>query len=1287
MAMKMKIFISSTYLDLINERNNAINTVDRIGQAVAMEKWFAKAEAPKELVLNKLKECDALILILGFKYGSINNDEGISITEIEYNTAKNLGLPVFVFIKSNYKGEWKSEEKNEESNKKINAFKYRLDSEVEKNYRRTFETPQELSTEIIGAIREYEIENGIIGNKISAFASYDEFSKPFLDKNKIFNHSYSLVGRDDFLNHLNNFMKSDDKVAIIYGRGGIGKSKILLEFAHDFEKNYHEWKIRFLREGIVLSDESIHQLPAKKCVIIVDDAHRRSDIGFLLTLVHKYPNRFKIILSSRSHGLDPINTALSLAGLDPSEINIIPEVKELKISDLRKLGSEILGTNHRQFLESLIHVAKDSTLVLVVGGHLISENLINPALLERIPEFHRVVFDKFQDVLTGNISDKLNKEHVKDILSIISVLSPIYPQNTEFQESVPKFLKIDKFKLIEAIDTLEKSGILLRRGYSLRITPDILSDHILYKSCISLNGQSTGYAKRIFNEFWSISPTNILLNLSELDWRAMKEDTSINLLNGIWSKIENDFKTGSHLERVKILKYMGGVAYLQPAKVLELIEYAVRNPSKDSGDTTVPLKYQYTHQNVLAMLPSLLKEIAHNFDYLPRCCDILWYLGRDEKYQPPNFGPAMKALSNLAGYEINKQFIYNSKVINIIEKWFEDPDVYKYFNSPLDVIDPLFAKEGDSPKLEGPKVVFNTFIVPYKETKPIREKALSILSECTRVHSTKVNLRVLKSLVNALRPPFGYYGREVQDDELNQWLPEQLKILEIIENLVNTEDPIVCIQILSDLEWYPRYKKQKDISAKASSIIDLIPNTFDIKINKAIWDNYDEYRLRKDQRKLIESDKNEVIDKLLKKMNNEQDLFKFINQILNNFHECMIQIYPEDFLYLLSIKNYKISLGICRCIISDPSCPLSQYIGSLISGIKKTNRLETIKLIELSLNTNNRTFFNSIAANYNRRLGFPIKNDEIYLIQKLLDYTDINVKNLAIRSLTGFSDENRAIQLALNIDIGDDEKLANSLCFVFDSDLGISPEKLSDKDLEIIVSKFIPIKELNDHLYYLDKFISYCSSQIPEIIIDFLIKRLEISKEKSGYWDDYRALPFKFEYGLKITSNPSYINILRKVRDNTLNPKINRYLLSQLFIEISDGFSDSSIEILNEWIGSNDKEKIEAIGLLISDAPVDFLFSNYDFISKLIEKSYVINEDCYKNVCHDCFQIINPINISRTSGDLPLEVVKIRDQSEEISKKFIKGSPTEKFYSSLKEYADDTIRRELAKDEEKFDVY
>lgn len=1291
----MKIFISSTYEDLKDERKQAIDTISTMAQPIAMEKWPASNKSAKEMALTQLSGSDAVILILGFKYGSMD-DDGISITEIEYNTAKFLKLPVFVFLKCHPDGKWRSKEGNEEILEKINAFKARLDSDIEENYRRTFETPEQLDGEITKAIRKYEIEHGIIGVKISAFESYEDFSSPFLDRSKIFNHSYSLVGRQEFLSYLDNFMVSSKEIAVIYGRGGIGKSKILLEFGRNFENKYPDWKIRFLKESIELSEESIRQLPAKKCLIIVDDAHRRTDIGLLLALINKYQDRFKIVLSSRSYGLNYINTKLSLAGFDSSEIEVMPEVEELKLSDLKKLGIEVLGSDHEQFLEPLINVAKDSTLVLVVGGKLVAKNEIDPNLLERNSEFHRVVFDKFQEVITGDIDDKLDKELSKNILSLISVLSPIHPEKTEFKKSASKFLKIEESKLIRSIGILEESGILLRRGYSLRITPDVLSDHILFDSCIAFNGQSTGYAKRIFDEFWSTFPKNILLNLSELDWRVKSENESMNLLDEFWNIIENEFKNGSHSKRAEILKYMDQVAYRQPDRVLELIEYAIRNPFKGEDDVKLPRGYEYTQQSVLSVLPNLLKQIAYNLDYLPRCCDILWKLGKNEKYRPPNFGPAMTSLRDLAKYEVNeslifKPFIYSAKVLERVEGWFEDPNIDNYFNSPLDIIDKLLAKEGVSTFFKSHTLLSQPFVVPYEKTKFIREKALNLVERYAKSDSTKIVLRAIKSLIMALRPPYGYYNRKVSDDELNQWLPEQLKILEIIEDFVkNTKDPIVHIQIVSDLKFYSKYPRQKEIAIKSSLIIKLIPNSFDIQVNRAIWSNYDgfyddiEDYHRADE--LIKNNKKEVIKELLKNIDNEMDLFKFLNQILTNFQECKIRVNAEGFFELLSRVNYELSVKLCEIIIANP-CPLSLYMGSLLSEIKEKNRSEAINLVRLSLDTDDKELLYSIARGYNgKKLGFMIGNDEIGLIEKLVNYPDKNIKKQAIESLRRFSDENKVIQLALDIDIGSDEELADSICLVFDPDLGISPENLRDKDLKTIISKFLMIQELNDRLYHLDKFIGYCSSRIPESVIDFLLKRLEIYKQKCEEGDfSYKPIPFRFENGLNISSSPEYIQILRKVRNNVLNPKIPNYLVSDIFVEISNDFSRSSIKVLDEWIDSNDAEKIKAVSLLIRDAPVEFLFSNSEFISRLIEKSYITNEDCYKSVLVNCFSVTSTLDISRTPGVPPLGVVLIRDKSLELSKKFNKGSPTEKFYSSLKEDADNIIKQGLAIDEEELD--
>src|SRR3972149_11383726 len=101
-----RLFISSTYTDLKSERKAAIEIVDREQHAVAMEKFFAEDHQARDVCLQKLENCDGVILIVGDRYGSIDPTDGVSITEIEYTTAKSLGIPVFVLIKTRDDGSW-----------------------------------------------------------------------------------------------------------------------------------------------------------------------------------------------------------------------------------------------------------------------------------------------------------------------------------------------------------------------------------------------------------------------------------------------------------------------------------------------------------------------------------------------------------------------------------------------------------------------------------------------------------------------------------------------------------------------------------------------------------------------------------------------------------------------------------------------------------------------------------------------------------------------------------------------------------------------------------------------------------------------------------------------------------------------------------------------------------------------------------------------------------------------------------------------------------------------------
>ena len=122
----------------------------------------------------------------------------------------------------------------------------------------------------------------------------------------------------------------------------------------------------------------------------------------------------KIILAFRPHGLNYVKSNCNRCGFDTREIEEISEVQSLKRKEKEELGKRILGKKHHQYLDALIQVAKDSTIVLVIGARLIAEDKVQPALLEQDKEFQDTVFSRFQeDILKGAIDEILIQNFVK----------------------------------------------------------------------------------------------------------------------------------------------------------------------------------------------------------------------------------------------------------------------------------------------------------------------------------------------------------------------------------------------------------------------------------------------------------------------------------------------------------------------------------------------------------------------------------------------------------------------------------------------------------------------------------------------------------------------------------------------------------------------------------------------------------------------------------------------------------------------------------------------------------
>ena len=95
----MKVFLSSTYNDLIEHRKAAHDALEQLGlHVIWMEAFGARPEESTKACLKEVEESNLFVGIYAHRYGYIPDGKDISITEQEFDHAQKLGKPVFGFI-------------------------------------------------------------------------------------------------------------------------------------------------------------------------------------------------------------------------------------------------------------------------------------------------------------------------------------------------------------------------------------------------------------------------------------------------------------------------------------------------------------------------------------------------------------------------------------------------------------------------------------------------------------------------------------------------------------------------------------------------------------------------------------------------------------------------------------------------------------------------------------------------------------------------------------------------------------------------------------------------------------------------------------------------------------------------------------------------------------------------------------------------------------------------------------------------------------------------------------
>lgn len=98
--VRYQVFLSSTYEDLRLERQQATQAILEMGHMPAgMELFPASDLSQWELIKTVINESDYYVLIIGGRYGSVHEQTGLSFTEMEYDYASSIEIPILGFVR------------------------------------------------------------------------------------------------------------------------------------------------------------------------------------------------------------------------------------------------------------------------------------------------------------------------------------------------------------------------------------------------------------------------------------------------------------------------------------------------------------------------------------------------------------------------------------------------------------------------------------------------------------------------------------------------------------------------------------------------------------------------------------------------------------------------------------------------------------------------------------------------------------------------------------------------------------------------------------------------------------------------------------------------------------------------------------------------------------------------------------------------------------------------------------------------------------------------------------
>jgi hypothetical protein len=1104
-------------------------------------------------------------------------------------------------------------------------------------------------------------------------------------------HQWPLTGRDNLLEELARFAAgSAGRVGILAGRGGTGKTKMLHALCGCAPAG--DMNIRFLDRDPVLSDRAFEQLPAGRLLVVIDDAHDEDvPVGKVVAGVLAANPEAGILLALRPDGERRSRRQLHQAGVDPQQVTRW-ELADLELPEAELLARTVLGPQCDYAAPRLAAVARDCPFLLVTGAIRVREGTIELQRFEGDDRLRRELVEFAGDAVASGGTG------VRDeVLHAVAALQPLRTADAAFRAALEHLTGRTFDQILPHLSAWEDAGVVMRRGQTYRIWPDLLGDALLARAASARDtGAPTGYLDRVRRAATGDALANLIVNASRIDWQEPPARRG-QLVVSLWREVTAGFQAADVAERAATLGVLAKVAFYQPRPVLAIVRWALEHPAEAvQEDAGLGMSYTYTDQDVRDAAAQAVRTAAYDLEMMPEAADLLWELARNDT-RHPNQNPdhALRMLASLASFDRRGVTAFQQALPAIVERWLRRPQRDSDVHDPLTVLHPLLAADGHQEIWDAHTLTFLPFLI--NPDAPAVAELRSRVLDLAFGQLTSTDLRqaaaAAKTIGVALTGPTGGFGLEVSKQHRAPWEKHFNQAFTRLRVMIHSHPPapVVAVALRDQVQWHAEHPASM-IRRAAREALTALPCSPEHELARALHggpaDPPPGPAASQDY-----LDRHSANEQFLSACATnfaswpEHQVTTLIEQLLSDLHHVLGDDpgRARPFLYLLTVANISHGEALCTRAQDAPGTPLASLISAIMSALAQVGDTRVVGLACRLLATSDIGLARQVAHAFGiQRARTSLLVGEARLLRTLVKYPDPDgiVTAAALGAVRHIAGSHRDLAIELLTSILAEQNAGPALsefAVAFGPNGPLAWENLAQHYRNAYLDALRAAPSIGT--YEISGFLALLSLQDPQAVINLLTGRVA-SVEAGTRPGTYIAIPYSWPVPLRFRDRDDFPDLLRRVREwlaAAPGSIWRQHLGSDLFATVAGSFDTQTRQVIEEYLTEPDRTKIKTVSTMLRGAPRTLVWDT-DFVSHCLRAADQCGAESLATVQNALHTAVLTGGRWTTPGQPYPEDVEQRDTASQLATRAVRGSVEEHFYRSLSQSAETWIDRTMSED-------